>query len=608
MMFVRKPGRPLSCQCSSTVTAAIPRRQTCRCQHKTAAAMLALPAVSTTTHETDAVLLATTAENTAERTEPSATPPPLPVGRSAAVQPYRVQKSSSRTPSRKQSIDTSNLGTVDLQQHVSLVQPPLGLGPSSSLVQLPGGSTIHAPTATRPGFPNVLIYTGHPGSTTNVSDDRPGNAKGLSNGSGPAFGSDTTSAPASVPEGDVSAASCCSSKNGAQGSRAASIPMPAPDLDKKSAGCCSSKAQPQSRPEVERDGMIMDHHRHHHHRHSSLATLRSLSPAAAGVDWPSQQPVPEQQGALTSQHLALSTAAAYPVLYSSFVQQPKEDWQPFVDGSDHTIPRTTPAPPAPTSTGHFPNQTDGSAVFNINPIMLNSAVDPSWDTHAAVNYDCRCGPGCQCVGCAAHPYNQATMEYVYSGWISQWDEHNYFGEVGDTSPSNELHPPLTLSTTESAVPAYQHHHDNHHPQLHNQNHNHHHHHPHPTSADAVSPASDEAGGNMDEQTYPIQDFIFVNYSFPGGGACGGLEASCPCGDDCQCLGCAIHGNNGGLDFGPATTTPPATTTTTALHDAACKDELDGLSSEQSPSRNADAGSTDGKSGGGCCGGGGDGSL
>ncbi|RFN44976.1 hypothetical protein FIE12Z_10790 [Fusarium flagelliforme] len=53
--------------------------------------------------------------------------------------------------------------------------------------------------------------------------------------------------------------------------------------------------------------------------------------------------------------------------------------------------------------------------------------------------------------------------------------------------------------------------------------------------------SEAASGISEEQALSANDFFFVSYPF--GDSCAGEEASCPCGDDCQCLGCVIHGNN-----------------------------------------------------------------
>jgi hypothetical protein len=41
-------------------------------------------------------------------------------------------------------------------------------------------------------------------------------------------------------------------------------------------------------------------------------------------------------------------------------------------------------------------------------------------------------------------------------------------------------------------------------------------------------------------------------TYPFSEACMGEMASCPCGDDCQCLGCVVHGNAVNTVPGPGT--------------------------------------------------------
>jgi hypothetical protein len=66
----------------------------------------------------------------------------------------------------------------------------------------------------------------------------------------------------------------------------------------------------------------------------------------------------------------------------------------------------------------------------------------------------------------------------------------------------------------------------------------------PQTVDAVSSPtahtpSSSTSGTGEEQSLSASDFFFVNYPFASDG-CGGDTQSCPCGDDCQCLGCTIH--------------------------------------------------------------------
>ena len=56
---------------------------------------------------------------------------------------------------------------------------------------------------------------------------------------------------------------------------------------------------------------------------------------------------------------------------------------------------------------------------------------------------------------------------------------------------------------------------------------------------AARTPSSTTSGNAEEQSLSAADFFFVNYPFMSDG-CGGDTQSCPCGDDCECLGCTIH--------------------------------------------------------------------
>lgn len=121
---------------------------------------------------------------------------------------------------------------------------------------------------------------------------------------------------------------------------------------------------------------------------------------------------------------------------------------------------------------------------------------------------CSCGDGCECVGCVAHPYNNATRDTVRSVW-----------SMMDDSSSTSSTRTATVTTT---LPAQ-------------------------TTVDSTSPsqqvftpsASDTSGVSDDQVSLPAGDFLFVSYSVMG---CDGEGLTCPCGDDCQCVGCTIHNN------------------------------------------------------------------
>lgn len=137
---------------------------------------------------------------------------------------------------------------------------------------------------------------------------------------------------------------------------------------------------------------------------------------------------------------------------------------------------------------------------------------------AGTSHQCSCGDGCQCVGCAAHPYNDATKSYVRSAWESMLDESQ------NAAHTNGTHTPVTNGLSNGNTPAVSY--------------------PLESKASPNPPQtpSEAASGMSEEQTLSANDFFFVSYPFDD--ACGGEMANCPCGDDCQCLGCVIHNNPG----------------------------------------------------------------
>ncbi|KAI1387711.1 uncharacterized protein F4822DRAFT_290487 [Hypoxylon trugodes] len=142
-------------------------------------------------------------------------------------------------------------------------------------------------------------------------------------------------------------------------------------------------------------------------------------------------------------------------------------------------------------TPHFPlqqSQWEQLVASLIPQVEPNGNAPGSYTSHV-----CNCGPDCDCLGCLAHPYNQATCEYIRE--VMAFQETNVNGKIdsGNSIPD----PPLAVSETPPA--------------------------PAQTPSDTDSP-----GGN--DQNLSPSEFLFVDY---GSGMCG-------CGDDCACVNCMIH--------------------------------------------------------------------
>lgn len=247
-----------------------------------------------------------------------------------------------------------------------------------------------------------------------------------------------------------------------------------------------------------------------------------------------------------------ATVFTYPPQYGSYMQplQP-EQWRQFIANMNFAQPA---APQTPN--GGF----DMSA-------SIGFPAPGSTSMGACTTHQCGCGDGCQCVGCAAHPYNDATQDYVRSAWNSMMEEprpstaasakgrhgslnghadftHAGMGGSSDVALMKEAingHAPTSATSGESSEAALM-----------------------KDAINGIAPAatagasrtgsegnvsppapqtpSEAASGMSEEQTLSANDFFFVSYPF--GDSCAGDTASCPCGDACQCIGCVIHGNPG----------------------------------------------------------------
>lgn len=458
MVPVRKPGRPLSscphpssrtCSCAA-VTAAIPRKQKCRCGTSQPPAPPNPPSASAA--------------------EPS---PPSPSKASSA---FRVQKQPSKAaPSRTQSVDLAGLGRMDASQlnilsacngaHV----PPLGDMSLYGMGLTPVESPFGPEPAMYPAFPYPLQSPVMAPSSPEPSSN--GHAKPSAD----------TGRPTPTRGG------CCGG-GGVNGAQAAPLaprqvcsPSPAangPSEAKVKASCCSD-SQGQRRND-------------------------SLPAHPNDVVMPPFQP-PLAMPNTMYPYFPQPKIFNYPPQFGSFLQplQP-EQWKQFMATMAFAQPV---APSAFGMVGPEPYRTTANVPGK------------TWTSH-----QCSCGDSCQCVGCAAHPYNEATQNYVRSAWSTVMEDvHKTRLEVNIDGQANKGHEQQPSHARNGATTPVKNHAEG------------------TVSPPAPQTPSDGTSGVGEEQTLSANDFFFVSYPFD---SCAGDTASCPCGDDCQCIGCVIHSNPG----------------------------------------------------------------
>lgn len=490
MVPVRKPGRPLSacphprdqaCGCGS-VTAAIPRKQTCHCGTPSQ----------------------------------SATPVgPRPInGMSDLPSPnkpsFKVQKASRPSSSRKQSFDPTNIGRIDMN-HVNI--QPFEQKTSDVPVAFTNGYTMATPGAVYGFTPQYASMQAQYGMVPMQPPPHRGDVNGsvgpAMNGYGNGNGvyhnglEKVMESPIATPmmfgnghtedrnlnngHAFIDSGKTVSNVNGNDNApRAGSCCAPKQISHSHSSSSSSSSSSISEPPEPPRASCCAP---------KAETTVLKKEPGCC-----STQNTPQ----IPHQTLQQNTMPHNNAIYQQFVPQPT-----IFTYSQNYGSWQNPLQPSAWKDGMRSNHAQPELPLLPNGLTFEAPViSDNLDTV----HTCGCGDTCQCVGCAAHPYNDATQDYVRSA----------YAEMSIDRPTSESF--QTQPATNGGM--------NGHAPTQGQNGD--------VSPTALTPSS-TTSGTADDQNLSADNFLFVNYPFTGEG-CGGDMQECPCGDDCECIGCTIHGN------------------------------------------------------------------
>ena len=182
----------------------------------------------------------------------------------------------------------------------------------------------------------------------------------------------------------------------------------------------------------------------------------------------------------------------------------------------------------PTQLAYFQQNLDGfsQTVPYHAPYGVAGSAAPSADGGHMFNpvHNCNCGDGCNCLGCAAHPYNATTRHHVqdlgqiledgyanhplsrpqssYGSPINMIDVHNML--LGGALANNDL---ATSAALQSGLPPY--------------------------------------------PVYSSSSYYTMEFPMDHGGlfsSCTDTTGSCQCGSDCACIGCLTHTGHDGDSF------------------------------------------------------------
>ncbi|CAG9943757.1 unnamed protein product [Clonostachys rosea f. rosea IK726] len=492
MVPVRKPGRPLSscphppskpCSCGQ-VTAAIPRKQKCNCGPSTPATQIA------------------GATNGDSTTEDSDTKSPSPTGSKAPSTSFRVQKTR-RGSTRKQSIDPTSVERTD-QSQLNIIPAPNGLNGAGAGAISPTetASPMSAPSQYGPaGMPSIdhqinpqqymipMFQQPIPNQMFFPPAPNGGIPQATTNGAAASGGCCGGGVDAKREESD---ADLLDSQHISRHNSVSNVSDGQSNSGVKTKSCCSSKAE-NFEPEA------------------PTATTSNMQAHAGPMMMP-QFPTPMATPPNMYPYFAHPGIFTYPPQYGTFMQPLQPDqWKQMMAAFNY---------------GQIAAQQHAFELMNAGmgngPVVTPTAPPTHGQVFEAkaggTSHHCSCGQECQCVGCATHPYNEATKDYVRSAMLDQQDAPVENGDLtnGHTSEqgASATHTPPGGSAISMA-------------QL-------------PPDGNITAPQtpSDAPSGLSEEQTLSASDFFFVTYPF--GEPCDGESASCPCGDDCQCIGCVIH--------------------------------------------------------------------
>lgn len=203
----------------------------------------------------------------------------------------------------------------------------------------------------------------------------------------------------------------------------------------------------------------------------------------------------------------------------------------------------------PQPTSQLPGHVAVVSPINNSPVS-NTSLTSGWE------HNCHCGPECNCLGCATHPFNRRTVEHVREMQsFMAFDNHGSLSPQPHPNPTNsnrlnglaqQLSQPQPqqggfetngiLSSSVSSAPS-------------------------PSGiccGNKSSPGKQISPAPEEEETGPdgtpngtdagdgLSPSNFLYFDFPLG-MCAQTGSGCKCGEGCTCVGCITHGGHIELD-------------------------------------------------------------
>lgn len=166
--------------------------------------------------------------------------------------------------------------------------------------------------------------------------------------------------------------------------------------------------------------------------------------------------------------------------------------------------------------------------------VVGSAAPSAENAILSLTHNCTCGPSCQCVFCAAHPYNATTRDRVQTLAHLLPDDTDYTSKSPIQSPyrssfqTSAESSPIVSATNRMHINEIL----------------------HPSDLSQSTPfSSPDFDGEIYQQLPtgtqpPISSSAYLTMEYEYGpiglGRCTDPTGTCRCGDDCSCIGCLTH--------------------------------------------------------------------
>ncbi|KAF3398526.1 Protein GRISEA [Penicillium rolfsii] len=334
---------------------------------------------------------------------------------------------------------------------------------------------------------------------------------------------------ASVPQGFTLAASgssCCSSKP--------QPPSVAPAASQGTSSCCSGKKSVTN--------SVAD----------DVANSQGPKPNPAAswndmsyMNFPAQEMPPWQNSMASTQENFVPSYGMQNSRTQSFYVN---GYTPHVSSAPHSnsMPGLRIAPP-------------DMAPFTMNRSQFSAYASTAFG--GDTSHDCSCGDDCQCLGCAAHPFNNTTRQHVQEMGVMM----TFNGD--DPTPeamANTYNPPsFTNNAATTPMNFFM-------PQTPSMDHG-----VHQSSFEPYSDPNSTipsgysspipAGHHFNQQLMHPSEYYTIEYPVGIPSACSDVTGSCQCGNDCSCVGCLTHSGHNGVALDPPIPDAPVANSTENGH-------------------------------------------